>query len=130
MAHYPTQKVVKKLEDNRENILELLDSALQSDVGWLNLSLIYSKIQEFSKENKKLYRRLYNETPVSIKQFLEKRQTSSIIGFLAEGDSAREISEKLGISTRTLEGRLERLRKEFSAKNTTHLVAIFLKNKL
>jgi DNA-binding HTH domain-containing proteins len=47
-----------------------------------------------------------------------------VLQLLREGDSARDIGEKIGCSRRTVEGRIERLRKRFGARNVAHLIAM------
>lgn len=47
-----------------------------------------------------------------------------VLQLLREGDSAREIAEKLGLSRRTIEGRVERLKKRFKARNVAHLITL------
>jgi DNA-binding CsgD family transcriptional regulator len=47
-----------------------------------------------------------------------------VLQLLREGDSAKEIAEKSGHSPRTIEGRIERLKRRFGARNVTHLIAL------
>ncbi|NTF17023.1 helix-turn-helix transcriptional regulator [Agrobacterium rubi] len=47
-----------------------------------------------------------------------------VLQLLREGDSAKEISEKLSLSRRTIEGRIERLKKRFGARNMAHLIVM------
>lgn len=47
-----------------------------------------------------------------------------VLQLLREGESAKEIAEKLGYSRRTIEGRIERLKKRFEARNIAHLIAL------
>lgn len=47
-----------------------------------------------------------------------------VLQLLREGDSAKEIAEKAGFSRRTIEGRIERLKRRFGARNIAHLVAL------
>ncbi len=71
----------------------------------------------------------------SYAQFLlsppERRETmdvgdEAIIQLLIEGATAKEIAVTLGLSFRTVEHRLERMKKRYGAKNTVHLVAMLL----
>ena len=50
----------------------------------------------------------------------------SIIQLLVEGRTAKEIGLQLGLSHRTVEHRLERLKERLGARNTVHLVAMIL----
>jgi len=52
-----------------------------------------------------------------------------IVKLLSEGLTVREIAEKRKINVRTMEGAVDRMRGEYGAKNITHLVSIFFKNK-
>lgn len=47
-----------------------------------------------------------------------------VLQLLREGDSAKEIAEKSGHSPRTIEGRIERLKRRFGARNVAHLIAL------
>ena len=47
-----------------------------------------------------------------------------VLQMMQEGDSAREIGAALGLSPRTVEGRIERLKRKFGARNAVHLVAL------
>lgn len=47
-----------------------------------------------------------------------------VLQLLREGDSAKEIAEKAGFSRRTIEGRIERLKKRFGARNVAHLITM------
>ena len=47
-----------------------------------------------------------------------------VLQLLREGDSAKEIAEKSGFSRRTIEGRIERLKRRFGARNVAHLIAL------
>jgi DNA-binding CsgD family transcriptional regulator len=47
-----------------------------------------------------------------------------VLQLLREGDSAKEIAEKSGFSRRTIEGRIERLKKRFGARNVAHLITM------
>lgn len=49
-----------------------------------------------------------------------------IVQLLAEGASAKEIAEQAGISKRTVEHRIERMKQRHGARNATHLVAMML----
>ncbi|MGR9444992.1 helix-turn-helix transcriptional regulator [Rhizobium leguminosarum] len=71
----------------------------------------------------------------SYAQFLlsppERRETldvgdEAIVQLLIEGATAKEIAVTLGVSFRTIEHRLERMKKRYGAKNTVHLVAMLL----
>jgi DNA-binding CsgD family transcriptional regulator len=50
----------------------------------------------------------------------------AIIQLLVEGASAKEIAATLGASHRTIEHRLERMKERYGARNTVHLVAMFI----
>jgi DNA-binding HTH domain-containing proteins len=49
-----------------------------------------------------------------------------VLQLLREGESAKEIGERCGFSKRTIEGRIERLRRRFGARNVAHLIALSL----
>lgn len=50
----------------------------------------------------------------------------AIVQLLIEGATAKKIAAALGISHRTVEHRLERMKERYSAKNTVHLVAMLI----
>ncbi|MET0748028.1 MAG: helix-turn-helix transcriptional regulator [Rhizobium sp.] len=50
----------------------------------------------------------------------------AIVQLLIEGSTAKEIAVTLGISHRTVEHRLERMKERFAAKNTIHLAAMLI----
>jgi DNA-binding CsgD family transcriptional regulator len=50
----------------------------------------------------------------------------AIVQLLIEGSTAKEIAATLGISHRTVEHRLERMKERFAAKNTLHLAAMLI----
>ncbi|MDQ0319486.1 DNA-binding CsgD family transcriptional regulator [Pararhizobium capsulatum DSM 1112] len=50
----------------------------------------------------------------------------TIVQLLIEGATAKEIAATLGISHRTVEHRLERMKERFGARNTVHLVAMLI----
>ncbi|KSV66645.1 hypothetical protein N182_35085 [Sinorhizobium sp. GL2] len=50
----------------------------------------------------------------------------AVVQLLLEGCTAKEIAAQLGISNRTVEHRLERLKERFGARNTVHLVVMLL----
>jgi hypothetical protein len=47
-----------------------------------------------------------------------------VLQLLHEGGSAKEIGESTGLSPRTVEHRIDRLKKKFEARNIAHLVAL------
>lgn len=47
-----------------------------------------------------------------------------VLQLLHEGGSAKEIGESTGLSPRTVEHRIDRLKKKFKARNIAHLVAL------
>ncbi len=51
----------------------------------------------------------------------------ALIELLANGATRREAAEKLGISVRTVEGRLDRLRAKMGCKTSYELVALFVR---
>ena len=53
-----------------------------------------------------------------------------ILSWAAQGKSAKEIAEILGITPRTVEKLMETVVRELGAANRTHAVAIALRNKL
>jgi DNA-binding CsgD family transcriptional regulator len=53
-----------------------------------------------------------------------------ILSWAAQGKSAKEIAEILGITPRTVEKLMETVLRELGAANRTHAVAIPLRNKL
>lgn len=57
------------------------------------------------------------------------KHKEKILLYLSEGFSSKEIAKKVGISHRTVETYLYNLRFIADAKNTTHLVALWLKGK-
>lgn len=50
----------------------------------------------------------------------------AIVQLLIEGSTAKEIAELLGLSHRTVEHRLEKLKQRYGARNTVHLVAMLV----
>jgi DNA-binding CsgD family transcriptional regulator len=54
---------------------------------------------------------------------MEKR----IVKMLSHGSTAKEIADKLNLSHRTIEKRLELLRMQYKVKNTPHLVGHFFR---
>lgn len=50
----------------------------------------------------------------------------AIVQLLIEGTTAKEIAVMLGVSARTVEHRIERLKTRFGARNTVHLVAMLV----
>jgi DNA-binding CsgD family transcriptional regulator len=50
----------------------------------------------------------------------------AVIQLLTEGATAKEIAADLGISHRTVEHRLERMKERYGAKNTVHLAAMLV----
>jgi DNA-binding CsgD family transcriptional regulator len=54
----------------------------------------------------------------------------AIIQLLTEGATAKEAAVELGISFRTVQNRLERMKQRFGARNTLHLTAMLIANHL
>jgi DNA-binding CsgD family transcriptional regulator len=50
----------------------------------------------------------------------------AVIQLLTEGATAKQIATELGISHRTVEHRLERMKERYGAKNTVHLAAMLV----
>jgi DNA-binding CsgD family transcriptional regulator len=50
----------------------------------------------------------------------------AVIQLLTEGATAKQIANELGISHRTVEHRLERMKERYGAKNTVHLAAMLV----
>lgn len=50
----------------------------------------------------------------------------AIVQLLVEGATAKEIATTLGVSHRTVEHRLERMKQRYGARNTVHLVAMLI----
>lgn len=50
----------------------------------------------------------------------------AIVQLLIEGATAKEIAVSLGVSHRTVEHRLERMKERYGARNTVHLVAMLI----
>lgn len=53
-----------------------------------------------------------------------------VVQSLSKGSTVEEAAKEISENTRTLEGKLSRLRKLFNCANNTELVAFFLRNKL
>lgn len=53
-----------------------------------------------------------------------------LMRMLIDGSSREEIAIVLQKSKRTIEAKIDRLRKEFQCKSVVHLAAFFLRNKL
>ena len=53
-----------------------------------------------------------------------------VLSWVAQGKSAKEIAEILGITPRTVEKLMETVMRELGPANSTHAVAIALRNKL
>lgn len=62
--------------------------------------------------------------PVPLKDPQIDHEDVKVLQLLREGDSAKEIAEKSGFSRRTIEGRIERLKKRFGARNVAHLITM------
>lgn len=56
---------------------------------------------------------------------LKKREIETV-SYLASGYGAKEIARALNVSPRTVEHRIEALKRRLGARNVTHLVAIVL----
>lgn len=54
----------------------------------------------------------------------------AVVQLLMEGLTAKEIAVRLGLSHRTIEHRLDRLKERFGAKNLVHLVVLLLGNQV
>lgn len=50
----------------------------------------------------------------------------SIVQLLIEGSTAKEIAVSLGLSHRTVEDRLEKMKQRYGARNTVHLIAMMI----
>lgn len=55
---------------------------------------------------------------------------AKIFELIAEGHTAKEIAEILSMSNRSVEGRIERLKDMWNAKNLPNLIAILFREKL
>jgi DNA-binding CsgD family transcriptional regulator len=53
-----------------------------------------------------------------------------IVKKLSDGYTAKDIADEFSINVRTLEAKLIRLRDKSGSKNTTHMVANYLRKKL
>lgn len=53
-----------------------------------------------------------------------------ILALLAEGNTAKEISQETFKSVQNINWRINRMRMIFSARNTTHLIAKYLSNNI
>lgn len=58
------------------------------------------------------------------------RLQKDIVNMIAEGYLVKEVAEKLGYTHSSVETFLLRIRREYGAKNITHLVHIWHKNKM
>lgn len=58
------------------------------------------------------------------------KKKDQIIALLADGLTSREIGNKLKLSHRTIEVHIAGLKMVYGAKNTTHLVAMWVREKL
>lgn len=54
----------------------------------------------------------------------------TIVQLLVEGATAKEIASTIGVSHRTVEHRLERMKERYGARNTVHLVAMLISTHL
>jgi DNA-binding CsgD family transcriptional regulator len=54
----------------------------------------------------------------------------AVVQLLMEGRTAKEIAQQLGLSHRTVEHRLDRLKDRFGARNLVHLVVMLLGNQV
>lgn len=70
------------------------------------------------------YARFLLDTPRNYGKF--DVDDEAVVQLLLEGCTAKEIAVQLGISNRTVEHRLERLKERFGARNTVHLVVMLL----
>ena len=55
------------------------------------------------------------------------QEEKAIVSRLADGEQAEEIGKDLGYVSGTFAGRMKDMRIKFGAKNSVHLVAIFLR---
>lgn len=62
--------------------------------------------------------------PVPLRDPQLDHEDVKVLQLLREGDSAKEIAEKSGFSRRTIEGRIERLKRRFGARNIAHLISM------
>jgi len=64
-------------------------------------------------------------TELKVDLALKKREIETV-SYLASGYGAKEIARALNLSPRTVEHRIEALKRRLGARNVTHLVAIIL----
>lgn len=57
-------------------------------------------------------------------------QQKELVKYISDGFTSLQIAPKFGVSHKTIELRISEIKKEYSAINITHLVAIFLRKKL
>lgn len=72
------------------------------------------------------YARFLLDTPKNYGKF--DVGDEAVVQLLLEGCTAKEIAAQLGLSHRTIEHRLEKLKERFGARNTVHLVVMLLGN--
>ena len=53
-----------------------------------------------------------------------------IVALLSQGYNAKHIADMMDINNRTLEAHINRLKSEYGASTLSHLVAIFMRNKV
>ncbi|MBS1164578.1 MAG: Bacterial regulatory protein, luxR family [Proteobacteria bacterium] len=61
----------------------------------------------------------------SVGLYLNEREMETI-AYLAAGYGAKEIARELNLSPRTVEHRIETLKRRLGARNVTHLIAMVL----
>ena len=57
---------------------------------------------------------------------LPESETRRLIFYLSQGYTAKEIADKMGLTLRCLQFRIIRLRQRYNARNTLHLVCMYL----
>jgi DNA-binding CsgD family transcriptional regulator len=55
---------------------------------------------------------------------------NEIVILLSQGMTARDSAAFLGVNYKTLETHIDIIKREYNCKNTTHLVATFIRKKL
>lgn len=61
---------------------------------------------------------------------MNDQRAQLILELLSEGNKGEEIAKKLNLSRRTVEKYIEYLKQVHAARNSTHLVAIALRDKI
>lgn len=128
---YPSIKIIILTQQAKIDNYEVLFNDINVD-GYLDKRLGIEETLEALKcvTNGKKYVDKNIKAMLEIGKWMDiSKREKEIINLLVEGDTQKEIAEKLYISTRTVETHVKNLTKKIEAKNTAQLVSIYTKYK-